>query len=272
MQKRVGLLLGCWAIAGAGGAAGQARSLASRILAAGDGEVRFAFAPREDVCGDGRGMIRFRDRESYLRIDGGGTWTTSGRRWHQRPCVDGPARVALTLRDGRITRGRVYVGGDWSARRSDATDLGTVGAASAARTLLDLARRSESRAADDLVFPALLADSVTVWPDLLELARDKQAPRSGRKAAIFWLSQEAGEVVTRELADFVADDEEDRELREHAVFALSQLPGDQGVPILIRAARTNRDPSIRKKALFWLGQSEDPRALALFEEILTRPR
>ena len=30
------------------------------------------------------------------------------------------------------------------------------------------------------------------------------------------------------------------------------------------------DPEIRRKALFWLGQSEDPRALALFEELLTR--
>jgi HEAT repeat protein len=151
------------------------------------------------------------------------------------------------------------------------TDLGTISAASAAKTLLDLARRAESRS-DDLVFPALLADSVTVWPDLLDLARDDDAPRSGRKAAIFWLSQEAGEAVTRELADFVEDGDMDRELREHAVFALSQLPREQGVPILIRTARSNRDPSVRRKALFWLGQSEDPRALALFEEILTKSR
>jgi hypothetical protein len=28
------------------------------------------------------------------------------------------------------------------------------------------------------------------------------------------------------------------------------------------------DPELRKTALFWLGQSEDPRALGLFEEIL----
>jgi hypothetical protein len=40
------------------------------------------------------------------------------------------------------------------------------------------------------------------------------------------------------------------------------------VPALIRVARTNKDPELRKTALFWLGQSEDPRALDLFEEIL----
>ncbi len=57
-------------------------------------------------------------------------------------------------------------------------------------------------------------------------------------------------------------------MRKPAVFALSQRPAEEGVPALIRIARTNRHPELRKTALFWLGQSEDPRALALFEEIL----
>jgi HEAT repeat protein len=54
------------------------------------------------------------------------------------------------------------------------------------------------------------------------------------------------------------------------VFALSQRPQSEGVPILIRLARTDRDPEIRRDALFWLGQSNDPRALDLFEELLVR--
>ena len=60
----------------------------------------------------------------------------------------------------------------------------------------------------------------------------------------------------------------DREVRKNAIFALSQRSNDEGVPALIRIARTNPDPELRKTALFWLGQSEDPRALDLFEEIL----
>jgi HEAT repeat protein len=52
------------------------------------------------------------------------------------------------------------------------------------------------------------------------------------------------------------------------VFALSQRPQEEGVPVLIRIARTNPHGEIRKSAIFWLGQSEDPRALALFEELL----
>ena len=40
------------------------------------------------------------------------------------------------------------------------------------------------------------------------------------------------------------------------------------MPRLITLARSHRDPRVREKAMFWLGQSGDPRALALFEEIL----
>jgi HEAT repeat protein len=63
----------------------------------------------------------------------------------------------------------------------------------------------------------------------------------------------------------------DREVKETAVFALSQRPRDEGVPALIRIVRGNADPELRRKAIFWLGQSDDARALALFEELLTKP-
>ena len=54
------------------------------------------------------------------------------------------------------------------------------------------------------------------------------------------------------------------------MFALSQLPKDEGVPRLIDVARNNRNPEVRKQAFFWLGQSKDPRAVQFFEEILLR--
>jgi len=60
-------------------------------------------------------------------------------------------------------------------------------------------------------------------------------------------------------------------VRETAVFALSQRPRDEGVPALIRIVKENRDPDLRRKAIFWLGQSDDPRAIALFEELLSKP-
>jgi len=57
-------------------------------------------------------------------------------------------------------------------------------------------------------------------------------------------------------------------VKKKAVFALSQLPRDEGVPLLIQVARSNRNPVVRKQAIFWLGQSNDPRALNFFEEVL----
>ena len=53
-------------------------------------------------------------------------------------------------------------------------------------------------------------------------------------------------------------------------FALSQLPRDEGVPKLMEVARTNRNPEVRKQAMFWLGQTKDPRAVKFFEDILLK--
>ena len=72
------------------------------------------------------------------------------------------------------------------------------------------------------------------------------------------------------LEDAEPGDDPDRDVRKKAVFAISQLPKDEGVPRLIALARTHRDPGVRKQAMFWLGQSGDPRAIAFFEEVLTK--
>jgi HEAT repeat protein len=40
------------------------------------------------------------------------------------------------------------------------------------------------------------------------------------------------------------------------------------VPILIELVKTHKRPGVRKKAMFWLAQTGDPRALDLIEEIL----
>ena len=34
--------------------------------------------------------------------------------------------------------------------------------------------------------------------------------------------------------------------------------------------RTHDNPRVRKRAMFWLGQSKDPRAIRFFEEILLK--
>ena len=103
---------------------------------------------------------------------------------------------------------------------------------------------------------------------MVDAARnDKSAHVRGQ--ALFWLAQKAGEKAIRAIADAIQNDPE-TEVKKKAVFALSQLPKDEGVPKLIDVARKNRNREVRKDAMFWLGQSNDERALAFFEEVLTK--
>jgi len=101
---------------------------------------------------------------------------------------------------------------------------------------------------------------------LIGLAR-QDASGHVRGQALFWLAQRAGSKVAGVITRAIEDGPE-TEVKKRAVFALSQLPHDEGVPILIDTARKNRNPAVRKQAVFWLGQSHDPRALSFFEEVL----
>jgi len=101
--------------------------------------------------------------------------------------------------------------------------------------------------------------------ELLSLARDGTTQSKGN--ALFWLAQRAGMKAVGTITAAIENDP-DTKVKERAVFALSQLPKDEGVPLLIQQARSNKNPVVRKQAMFWLGQSKDPRALKFFEEIL----
>jgi HEAT repeat protein len=119
----------------------------------------------------------------------------------------------------------------------------------------------------------VVADSASVWQRLLAIATDTvRVPHSTRRDAMFWVGRFAAAKVTGHGEDIVAladDDSDDREdTRDAAVFALSQLRGKQGIEPLLEVARSHKDPQLRQKAIFWLGESGDPRAVALFREIL----
>lgn len=232
----------------------QAQNLAARVRQAGDGTVRFSFAARDGVCGNGRNNISVRS-ERNQDVD-----------WE---CETGPVMVALTKDGGTVTSLRTYVGARWKAAGANVTQLGTVGARDAVDYLLGVAESGSGKIAEQAIFPATLADSVTPWPRLLKLARNEDRPSAVRKQAVFWVGQAASEEATKGLADVVEDDSGDREVRKAAVFALSQQKSN-GVESLLRIARENKDKEIRKQAIFWLGQSKDPRALDFFESVLVK--
>jgi len=246
----------------------MAQTLSQQLARAPDGAVRLSFAARAGVCGNSRGMI-FEGRHTVFISSR--SWNISDRDSTMSgcPCDQGPVRVSLEIRDHRVNRMRTSVGGHWGSSQGPTTDLGVVGAAAAVDFLLGIARSEEDQASE-AIFTATLADSTTLWPRLLAMAKDPAVPLEARRQAVFWVSEAAGEAATRGLDSLAGDRGSDEEIRKQAIFALSQRPTDESVPVLIRIAKTNPDPELRRTALFWLGQSEDPRVLALFEELLTR--
>lgn len=100
---------------------------------------------------------------------------------------------------------------------------------------------------------------------LLNVARDRGEPLELRKQALFWAAQ--GGASGAELGSLYAAFP-DRAMREQLIFALSQR-GDRGAADkLVDIARRETDPELRKKALFWLGQMDDPRAAEVLQQII----
>lgn len=241
-----------------------AQSVAASVNRVREGDVRLTFKLRPGVCGDGR-SIWTSGRTNMNYNDGRPSRDVE----YDIDCETGPGRLVIVRRDGETTDLRFYVGGRWRAS-SSATDVGMVGTRDAVDYLIGLANSNDGKAGRNAIFPVTLVDSVTIWPMLMRIARNDSRPRNVREQATFWLGQLAEEPATRGLTELVGDAALDREVRESAVFALSQRRNGEGVSALINVVRTSRDPELRKKALFWLAQSKDPRALDLIEELLTK--
>lgn len=249
-----------------------AQSLADRVNAApADATVRFTYESKPGVCGNGENISVRRDAGDGVTIhERGRTYTissgrTSGGDW-MAECTEGHVEMEITREGRTITNAHARVGG---TPRTGGVDLGGVAPAAAVAFLLDegVLSRAGGRAADRMIFAATIA-SAESWPDLLRVARAQDLPSGARRNAVFWLAQAAGDRATEGLRSIAGDDSDEVEVRKQAVFALSQIRTDETIDVLIDIARTNREPEIRKSAIFWLGQSGSPRAIAFFEEVL----
>jgi HEAT repeat protein len=103
---------------------------------------------------------------------------------------------------------------------------------------------------------------------LIDRARDNRESLKIRKSALFWAGQR-GLTPTKDLAGFYRSAKEP-ELREHAIFVLSQRQDEAATSELLRIAREDSDRRMRARALFWLGQKDDPRVAKLIGDRLDR--
>ncbi len=219
-----------------------AQTIAQRVREVSDGRVRMSFAAREGVCGWGKGGRTVNHR-----------WRSDD--W-ENACEGGPVRLVLRIQSGVPTDLETYIGGRWRTR-PDVTDLGDVPAREAAEYLLGLAEDFDDDVGKDAIFPAAMADSVTVWPHLARIAQDDSRPLELRMQAVFWIGQNADDGAVNVLED-ILDSSPEHEIRERAIVALSQHDSDRSTMVLRDFAASRRQSRrLRERAVFWLGQGGD---------------
>jgi HEAT repeat protein len=267
MHRIAGLALAVGIAPALGAQPGAA--LARRVAAAPDGDVRLTYATRPEVCGDGRDGVSF-GRSFYLsaRIESYGGWS-------EARCERGPARVTLTLRGHEVVGVETRVGGTWAAA-AGAHDLGAVSAVEAASYFISLVPTADHGSRGGPLLAAAVADSANVAPEMLRLGRTATLARETRRRAIHWsgvLGDSSMVAPLVELARSSGAAETDakqlgpgRGLEGAATGALAAIPDGAGIPALMQLARDG-SLAVRKSAVFWLGENDDPRGRALVRSI-----
>ena len=134
--------------------------------------------------------------------------------------------------------------------------------------LKGLSSSSSNRLANNALLAISRHDGVDATGTLISLAKFDPSSHV-RGQALFWLAQRADKQSASAITDAI-DNDPDTKVKRQAVFALSQLPKNESVPKLIEIARSQKNLEVRRQAFFWLGQSQDPRALAFFEDVLNK--
>ena len=206
----------------------DAQSIAQRIASVRDGKIRMTFAGRPDLCGWGNGISTNSD------FNRGSTRSWSDDRNEDvvfdDECSRGPGRLVVTMRDGQIDRIRASIGGRWRPDNS-ARDFGQVSTREIVNYLFDVASSGSGRGAREAIFPATIADSVNVIQPLYDLARNESKNKEVRDQAVFWLSQQPEDRAV-DLLENILNTARSQDIRDKAIFGLSQHRSGNGFPIL----------------------------------------
>ena len=103
---------------------------------------------------------------------------------------------------------------------------------------------------------------------LLSIALDESNSSDLRGHAL-WTAGQAG-IAGSELVS-IYDRLSDEDVKEKLIWVMSESRDRAATDKLIEIARKDPDREMRKKALFWLGQKNDPRVKQLLVDILNQP-
>jgi tetratricopeptide (TPR) repeat protein len=103
---------------------------------------------------------------------------------------------------------------------------------------------------------------------LMNIAVNQKEDIELRKKALFWAGQSG--VATSELSSLYAR-MGDTEMKEQMIFVFSQRQHDAAaMDKLFDIAKNEKEPELRKKAIFWLGQSRDPRVQQFLMDLINK--
>ncbi len=166
---------------------------------------------------------------------------------------------------------------DFAARRDVSTDLrekaifwiGQNRSPENAQFLKDLFAKVENDdLKDKIIFSLSQMGGADNYRWLMDIALNQKEDMEIRKKALFW----AGQGHNVDVADLVKlyDSMTDREMREQLIFVYSQRREDAALDKLFQIGKNDPDRELRKKAIFWIGQSRSPRASAYLQELINQ--
>jgi hypothetical protein len=163
-------------------------------------------------------------------------------------------RIYARTAGGKLDRLRVLSVTCPAEAATPIRDLGTVAENDSARWLVGLAKQK-----NEDVLTALAINRGDVARDALsDIARNDTRGET-RQQAVFWLAQVRGQEGA-DITSSIMFNDKDPDVREHAAFALSQSEAPRAEADLTRLLNTDKDDEVREGAVFALSQLPDERA------------
>ncbi|HUC39373.1 MAG TPA: HEAT repeat domain-containing protein [Gemmatimonadales bacterium] len=121
---------------------------------------------------------------------------------------------------------------------------------------------------DKVIFSVSQMGTSDSYRWLMDIALDQKENIELRKKALFW----AGQGRNVDVADLVRlyDTMNDREMKEQLIFVYSQRREDAALEKLFQIGKSDPDRELRKKAIFWVGQSRSPKAAQYLQDLINQ--
>ncbi len=147
----------------------------------------------------------------------------------------------------------------WIGQRGDAESM---------EILKDIYKDLDSNEAKERVLFSVAQNEHEGGEWLLSVMRDKKEDKELRGRALFWAGQ-MGEVPLGDIVAFY-NEAEDEEIKEQVLFTLAQHGSTEAIDELMKIVGKEDSIELRTRAVFWIGQSDHPRAAEFLEDIISQ--